>query len=80
MWVATRPTPSAPWQAPVNLGPKVNRTGNELAPRISPDGRVLYFCRFTYGRLHDVWQVPILPIVDGKKSWDATDRKSPVER
>jgi outer membrane protein OmpA-like peptidoglycan-associated protein len=31
------------WSEPVNLGPKVNTDGDEEAPFISNDGRVLYF-------------------------------------
>ncbi len=31
------------WGKPVNLGPKVNSSGNEEAPFIHPDGQTLYF-------------------------------------
>jgi len=45
--VATSPVAAAPiysaWSAPVNLGPTINTTSNELAPAISPDGLSLYF-------------------------------------
>jgi hypothetical protein len=54
---------SDPWQAPVNLGPKVNGPGLEFLPRISPDGRTLYFWGIR-GGVGDVWQAPIVPIVD----------------
>ena len=66
MWMTRRTNHSAPWQAPVNLGRKVNTfTYNDLS-RISPDGLAVYF---SSGRTADVstwdcWQVPIIPIVD----------------
>jgi hypothetical protein len=60
-----RATLSTPWQAPVNLGPKVNSSVEDL-PRISPDGRTLYFRKVPTQdpRTWDYWQAPILPIVD----------------
>jgi hypothetical protein len=43
IWVATRPTLSAPFGAPVNLGPAINSNANESDPRISADNRTLVF-------------------------------------
>ena len=43
LWVATRPTTSDPWSAPVNLGPVVNSTLIEARPALSSDGTTLYF-------------------------------------
>jgi len=43
IWVATRETVDAPWGEPVNLGPNVNSTAQEVTPAISPDGLELYF-------------------------------------
>ena len=63
MWMARRVTLSDPWQTPVNLGPKVNSSADEFYPRISPDGRTLFFCTFRAGT-YDGWQVSILPVVD----------------
>jgi outer membrane protein OmpA-like peptidoglycan-associated protein len=31
------------WQEPINLGPKINTAGNELAPFLHPDGKHFYF-------------------------------------
>jgi len=59
MWMTRRASLSAPWQAPVNLGPIVNGPAEDYQPRISPDGRTLYF--FSSG---SAWQAPIIPIVD----------------
>jgi len=63
MWMARRASLSDPWQTPVNLGPKVNGPGWQALPRISPDGRTLYFCG-THSGAEDAWQAPIIPIVD----------------
>ncbi len=35
--------PDGSWTAPRNLGPKVNTSGEEYAPYVSPDGRCLFF-------------------------------------
>jgi hypothetical protein len=63
MWVTRRASLSDPWQPPVNLGPRVNRSIQELAPRISPDGSKLYFFTNSAGTW-DNWQVSILPVID----------------
>jgi hypothetical protein len=62
-WMTRRASLSDPWQTPVNLGPKVNGPGLEAIPRVSPDGRTLYFWGIRVG-VGDVWQAPIIPIVD----------------
>jgi hypothetical protein len=43
IWMTRRASLSDPWQAPVNLGPKINGPFVDAQPRISPDGRTLYF-------------------------------------
>ena len=43
LWVATRKRTDLPWDPPVNLGPAVNSTGNEMRPSISFDGLTMYF-------------------------------------
>jgi len=45
LWVATRGSLSAPWSAPVNLGPVVNTTAAETRPALSRDGKQLLFGR-----------------------------------
>jgi Tol biopolymer transport system component len=66
LWVTTRATVSDPWGAPVNLGPTVNSSRDEATPKISADGQTLYFGSNRPGRYGpwDVWQMPIIPIVD----------------
>ncbi|MBI3854023.1 MAG: PD40 domain-containing protein [Verrucomicrobia bacterium] len=43
IWVATRPTPTDPFGAPVNLGPEVNSASEEFGPSITADGLTLLF-------------------------------------
>ena len=69
IWVTRRATANAAWGEPVNLGPPVNTARGEAEPTISPDGQTLYFSDWSaprpggVGRI-DLWQVPILPVVD----------------
>lgn len=57
--MARRATVSDPWQEPLNLGPAVNGPARECTPRISPDGRLLYFASERSGSW-DNWQAPII--------------------
>ena len=43
IWVTTRPAENAPWGEPVNLGPTVNSTRDDLLQCISSDGLMLFF-------------------------------------
>jgi len=63
MWMTRRASLSDPWQAPVNLGPQVNGASNDVYPRVSPDGRTLYFLSDRSGS-YESWQAPIVPVVD----------------
>jgi len=66
IWMTRRANLSDPWQAPVNLGPKVNGPAYDWAPCISPDGRTLYYATALTldPSTWDFWQVPIIPVVD----------------
>ena len=63
MWLTRRASLSDPWQTPVNLGPHVNGPAADAGPRISYDGRMLYFWSNRTGDWEN-YQVPILPVVD----------------
>jgi hypothetical protein len=63
MWMARRTSLSAPWQAPVNLGPVVNSPSVDAAPRISSDGSALHFWGTRSGG-YENWRAAIVPIVD----------------
>jgi len=43
IWIATRATTDVDWGEPVNLGPSVNSSANDLQATISADGLELYF-------------------------------------
>ncbi|MBX2964223.1 MAG: OmpA family protein [Cyclobacteriaceae bacterium] len=61
------------WNAPVNLGPVINTTGNEASPVLAADGRTLYFASdghpgyggldlFMSKRLDDSWTSWTAPV------------------
>ena len=60
IWMTRRTSLLDPWQDAVNAGPMVNSPAAETVPRLSLDGRTLYFWRGGVGLL----AAPILPIVD----------------
>lgn len=63
IWMARRAGIDAPWQTPVNPGPNVNGPGWDFVPRISPDGRTLFFWS-DVSRGSDVWQVSIEAVIN----------------
>ncbi len=67
LWYTLRATISDPWDPPVNMGNTVNSLVFDNYPKISADGRILYFnAEELPGGLggNDQWQVAIDPIVD----------------
>jgi Tol biopolymer transport system component len=66
LWMARRDSRDNEWGTPVNLGSTVNSAYEDAAPEISPDGSVLLFTsdRPSGQGLQDLWQAPIIPIVD----------------
>jgi len=76
IWFSKRATVKEDWDMPVHPGPPVNTTVNDSGPSISADGSILYFHSRRVGGLgYDLWQVPIIPIVDlnGDGIVDAAD-------
>jgi hypothetical protein len=43
IWVSQRPTVSAPWGAPVNVGPTINTASRDYVPAFSSDGHWMFF-------------------------------------
>jgi len=66
LWLTKRSRINSPWGQPVNLGPIVNGPSSENGPCLSSDGLMLYFSSDRAGGsgLMDMWQVPLIPIVD----------------
>lgn len=75
LYLTGRANTSASWQAPVNLGPKINSPDVEAGPRFSPDGRTVYFWTGHDADTWANWQTSVLPVVDfnGDGRVDATD-------
>lgn len=46
LWVSFR-TPDDSWTVPANLGPPINTEHGENCPAVSPDGKFLFFNRYT---------------------------------
>ncbi|KPK43713.1 MAG: hypothetical protein AMJ65_05090 [Phycisphaerae bacterium SG8_4] len=69
IWMARRSTKEGDWSKPINLGPMLNSEAGEAEPFISSDEKTLYFSDWWIPRdggygINDVWQAPILPVVD----------------
>lgn len=47
------------WSEPVNLGKDINTSGNDCWFRISTDGKEAYFSRAVYGRMQDIYRMPL---------------------
>jgi len=57
LWFANRATTEDPWEEPVNLGPMVNSSVDDLYPGVSGDGLSLYFVSYRSGGSggRDLW-------------------------
>jgi hypothetical protein len=58
IWVSQRATLSAPWGAPVNLGPTINSAASDFVPAFSADGHWMFFASDRPGGfgLADIYQ------------------------
>ena len=63
LWMTRRSGSSAPWEAPVNLGPMINGPATDERPCLSPDGSALYFARDS-GGIVTHWRASLIPTVD----------------
>jgi len=61
-----RATESDLWCTPVKLGPPINTPFDEAMPTLSADGSTLYLSSDRPGGSggYDLWQAPVIPIVD----------------
>ena len=67
LWYTRRSSTSDSWGPPVNLGEPVNSSVGEAYPKISADGKTLYFNTDELpGGVgsYDLWQASINPVVD----------------
>jgi Tol biopolymer transport system component len=56
LWICFRGKDGS-WSVPANLGPEVNSADDEYGPRVTPDGRYLFFTRERRGRTMDIYWV-----------------------
>lgn len=66
LWMSMRKSRQDPWDQAINLGSVVNSGTDDLVGAISADMRMLYFYSIRSGGFgnYDLWQMPIIPIVD----------------
>jgi Tol biopolymer transport system component len=64
VWVATRPSASARFGTPQNLGPTVNTSAHDAKPNLSADRATLYFMSDRHGGIGgiDLWQMSALGV------------------
>ncbi|MFL5483617.1 MAG: hypothetical protein ACJ8AK_15650 [Gemmatimonadaceae bacterium] len=57
LYTSTRRSVHEPWSTPVNLGPSMNTTSNDMQPSLSADGRTLIFSSNRLGGYgaNDLW-------------------------
>ena len=62
LWICFKNSDGS-WSTPVNMGPEINTAADEYGPRLTPDGKYLFFTRETRGKTMDIYWVSAL-IVD----------------
>ncbi|MHC4805435.1 MAG: LamG-like jellyroll fold domain-containing protein [Planctomycetota bacterium] len=74
IWVTRRVTTDDDWGEPVNLGSNVNTSTFNYGVTVSADGSTLFFRTGPFDS-GDIWQAPIIPIVDlnGDEIVDSVD-------
>jgi hypothetical protein len=56
IWMSTRPSRTAPWTTPVNIGTPINTSQHELSPMIAGDDLTLFFASSRLGGpTYDLW-------------------------
>ncbi len=56
LWICFRNTDGS-WTPPITLGPEINTAADEYGPRVTPDGKYLFFTRETRGKAMDIYWV-----------------------
>ena len=56
LWICFRNNDNS-WSLPVNMGPTINTRKDEYGPRVTPDGKYLFFTRETRGQDMDIYWV-----------------------
>jgi|WetSurMetagenome_2_1015567.scaffolds.fasta_scaffold13338_3 hypothetical protein len=66
LWICFRKSDSS-WTVPINMGPNINTTNDEYSPRVTQDGKYLFFTRENRGNTMDIYWVSA-NIIDSLKS------------
>jgi Tol biopolymer transport system component len=61
LWICFREDGGS-WTEPVNLGSDINTVDDEYGPRVTPDGKYLFFTRENRGKTMDIYWVAISAI------------------
>jgi Tol biopolymer transport system component len=56
LWICFRNNDNS-WSVPFNMGPEINTAMDEYGPRVTPDGKYLFFTRETRGKDMDIYWV-----------------------
>lgn len=56
LWICFRNSDNS-WSTPVNMGPEINTSKDEYGPRVTHDGKYLFFTRETRGKDMDIYWV-----------------------
>ncbi|HSN49963.1 MAG TPA: hypothetical protein VLR52_01945, partial [Bacteroidales bacterium] len=67
LWICFR-KPDSSWTIPVNLGTGINTMADEYGPRVTADGKYLFFTRATGGNVMDIFWVSSAIIESLKQS------------
>jgi Tol biopolymer transport system component len=71
LWICFR-NKDGSWTAPVNMGKDVNTIDDEYGPRVTHDGKYLFFTRENRGKTMDIYWVSV-NIIDSLKPTDILD-------
>ena len=56
LWICFRNTDGS-WTDPISMGPEINTAADEYGPRVTSDGKYLFFTRETRGKAMDIYWV-----------------------
>ena len=78
LYVTTRETKIDPWDPPMNLGPAINSSSDELYPYISPDGLSFYFNSNRPGGYTGWWDAWVVTRATPDDDWGEPINLGPI--
>jgi hypothetical protein len=70
LYISFRDENADTWMKPVNMGEAINTSAQERCPGLSPDGKYLFFTRWTRDHNHDIFWVSTKVIDKLKEKYD----------